>query len=462
MGREKALTGPEAQRVLLVDDEPEVRAALAQTFLLADLRVEEADGAAAARRALGRAPPGVVVTDLRMPGEDGFALMAAVRAVDPDIPVVILTGHGDVPLAVRAVGEGAYDFIEKPASPARLTDVVRRALDRRRLVLENRALRRQVERPEGLPLTGRAERLILGDAPASAAFRERLEAIAAAEADVLIVGETGVGKEGAARALHALSTRRRAPFVTVNCGGLDPETASAELFGLETGAYPGAGPGRPGRFEAADGGVLFLDEVESLPPGLQPGLLRVLAEREVRRTGGSRPIRLDIRVIAAAKADLRGEVAAGRFREDLFYRLDVARLRVPPLRERIGDAPLLFAAFVARAGGDAAAASPGVAERLLTHDWPGNVRELRNAAERFAQGLDLSIGEASAGEGAQALTLAARMEAFERQVIVDALTAAEGRVATAAAALGLPRKTLYDKLTRHDLSSTNFRRAPPR
>ncbi|MEM8753467.1 MAG: sigma-54 dependent transcriptional regulator [Pseudomonadota bacterium] len=443
-------------RVLLVDDEAEVRAALAQAFELADLKVEEAASAAAAMKALRRAPPGAVVTDLRMPGEDGFAVLAAAHAADPEIPVVILTGHGDVPLAVRAVGQGAYDFIEKPASPARLTEVLRRALDRRRLVLENRALRRRVQRPEGLPLTGRRERLTIGEAPASRAFRDRLEAVAAAEADALIVGETGTGKEGAARAIHALSARARGPFVTVNCGGLDPDTASAELFGYETGAFSGARAGRPGRFEEAEGGVVFLDEVESMPAALQPGLLRVLAEREVRRLGAPRPVRLDIRVIAAAKADLREEVAAGRFREDLFYRLDVARLRVPPLRERLSDAPLLFSIFVERAGGGDAAATPEVSARLMAHDWPGNVRELKNAAERFACGLGLAIGE-DEGETPPA-TLAARMEAFERRVIEEALAAASGRVAAAAEALGLPRKTLYDKLARHGLAGADFRR----
>lgn len=447
-------------RVLLVDDEAEVRAALAQTLDLADIPVETADSVAAAEAALTRAPPGAIVTDLRMPGADGFALLAAARAIDPEIPIILLTGHGDVPLAVRAMTEGAYDFLEKPASTARLVDVLRRALDRRALVLENRALRRRVDQLDGLRLSGRATRLILGDAPASIAFRERLEAVAAAAADVLILGETGSGKEGAARALHALSDRRRGPFVAVNCGALDADTAAAELFGQEAGAYPGARIGRPGRFEAAEGGVLFLDEVESLPLSLQPQLLRALAEREVRRAGAAEPVRIDIRVIAAAKADLKDEVAAGRFREDLFYRLDVARVRAPSLRDRIEDAPLLFSALVEQAGGDAAAITGDVAARLMAHDWPGNVRELRNVAERFAQGLGLTIGDDSdpGASGGSARGLAEQVEAFERRVIVDALNTASGRVAAAAEALSLPKKTLYDKLSRYGLTSAEFRR----
>ena len=452
-------------RVLVVDDEAAVRASLAQTLDLADLTAEQASGAAAALRAIskdsfaGRAQPvGVVVSDMRMPGGDGFSLLEGIKAEDADLPVIFLTGHGDVPMAVQAMSAGAYDFLEKPAPPARLVEVVRRALAHRRLVLENRALKDRVAALAAAPGPRGAE-MILGDAPASRAYGDRLDAIARADADVLITGETGAGKEGAARALHARSARRKGPFVTVDCGALSPDASAAELFGHETGAFPGARASRAGRFETAEGGVIFLDNVETLAPEDQARLLRVLQEREVTRLGGAKPVRLDIRVVAATKADLLSAATEGKFREDLYYRLDVAHLRVPPLRERIADAPLLFTRFAAQAAEDAGRASPpppaDLAERLLAYDWPGNIRQLRNTAERFALGLGLDLG-GDAG-GAAAGTLAERIDAFEKEAIAAALAEAKGRVAEAAKALGLPRKTLYDKLARHGLSGADYR-----
>lgn len=443
-------------RVLLVDDEASVRDALAQTLDLAGIEVETADGMVAALKAARRAAPGVVITDMRMPGGDGFELLGALLGLDADLPVVLLTGHGDVPMAVKAMGAGAYDFLEKPAEPSRLVEVVRRALEKRRLVVENRLLREKLA-----DLDRGAEELILGDAPASLAYRDRLTAIAAAEADVLIEGETGAGKEGAARAIHAWSDRSGGPFVAVNCGALPPEIAASELFGHEAGAFTGAQGKRIGRFEQAHGGVIFLDEIETMPVDLQIRLLRVLQEREVERLGSSKAVPIDIRVIAATKENLRDLAGEGRFREDLYYRLDVARLRVPPLRERASDAPLLFAAFLdqaeARRGKPSPPMSPDIAATLTAHDWPGNVRELKNAAERYAQGLGLQIGdEVIEAAGADA-GLTAQVEAFERRVIIAALKAAGGKVAAAAEALNLPRKTLYDKLARHGLEGREYR-----
>lgn len=443
-------------RVLLVDDEAAVRDALAQTLDLADIAVETADGMAAALKAARRSLPGAVITDMRMPGGDGFELLGALLREDADLPVILLTGHGDVPMAVRAMGAGAYDFLEKPADPGRLVDIVRRALDKRRLVVENRALREKLA-----DLDRGADALILGDAPASLAYRDRLTAIAGAEADVLIEGETGAGKEGAARAIHAWSDRRGGPFVAVNCGALPPEIAASELFGHEAGAFTGAQSRRIGRFEQANGGVIFLDEIESMPVDLQIRLLRVLQEREVERLGASKATPIDIRVIAATKENLRALAAKERFRQDLYYRLDVARLRVPPLRERASDAPLLFAAFLdqaeARRGRPSPPMSPDIAALLTAYGWPGNVRELKNAAERYAQGLGLQIGDDLIEQVAADPGLSAQVEAFERRVIIAALQAAGGRVAAAAEALKLPRKTLYDKLARHGLEGREYR-----
>lgn len=446
--------------VLIVDDEPAIRAALAQTLELVGVEAMGTETAADALSQMARtkALPGAIFTDLRMPGMDGFGFLEKVREIDADIPVIMLTGHGDVPLAVRAMNAGAYDFLEKPAPAARLAEVAERALEKRRLVLENRDLKRRVADLDALRLTARASRMIVGDAPASRAYRKEIEAIAAGESDVLVIGETGVGKESAARAIHSLSSRRDRPFVAVNCGAMAGEEGAAELFGHQTGAYGKTGPGRPGRFEQAEGGVLFLDELEAAPEPVQVQLLRALEEREVRRIGAAAPVRVDLRIVAAIKADLADAVAAGRLRADLAYRLDVSRVRVPPLRERIADAPLLFEAFVAEAaveiGAPPPASTPEVYARIAEYDWPGNVRELRNAAQRFAEGRGLGVdGAKEDASQPSASTLAEMTDAFERRMIVRALDAASGRVAAAATALGLPRKTLYDKIARHGIET---------
>jgi two-component system C4-dicarboxylate transport response regulator DctD len=440
--------------VLLVDDEAAVRTALAQTMDLADIDATLAATGEEALATLSADWPGAVVTDMRMPGLSGLDLLAKVRDLDPDIPVVILTGQGDVPMAVKAMTEGAYDFLEKPCPPDRLVEIVRHACEKRRLVLENRALRDRLELAEAGALAGN----ILGEAAATRDYRARLIRVAEAGLDVLILGETGAGKELAARAIHARSDRAAGPFVAVNCGALPPELAASELLGHEKGAFTGALARRIGKFEHANGGAIFLDEIESMPRDLQVRLLRILQERELERLGANTPVALDIRVIAASKADLKAEAAAGRFREDLFYRLDASRLRVPPLRERLEDAPLLFRAFVeaaaARRGSAPPEIGPELAMRLAAHDWPGNVRELKNAAERYAMGLGLQL---DADTDPAPKGLAEQVEAFERAALAEALRHAAGNAAEASAALGLPRKTFYDKLTRHGLRAEDFR-----
>ena len=453
--------GADAPRVLLVDDEKDLRDALAQTLDLAGI---DAVAAASVDEALALLSPdwtGPVIADMRMPGKGGFDLLEAARALDPDLPVVILTGHGDVPMAVRAMNAGAYDFLEKPCPPARLVEIARRAGEKRRLVLENRRLRARLETAQ----SGTLEATILGAGAVAEAFRARLERIAAADLDVLILGETGAGKELAARAIHARSERRDGPFVAVNCGALPAEIAGSELFGHEKGAFTGAAARRIGKFEHAEGGTIFLDEIESMPLDLQVKLLRILQERELERLGGNAAIPLDIRVIAATKPDLKTLAEEGKFREDLYYRLDVARIRVPPLRERLEDAPLLFRAFVEAAAARRDRPAPEISAhdlaRLGAHDWPGNVRELKNVAERFAMGLGLALGPS--GEGAEdpaaapPAGLAAQMEAFERSLLEAALRRAGGRATEAALALELPRKTFYDKLARHGIKPEEFR-----
>ncbi|WP_220816159.1 two-component system response regulator DctD [Pseudomonas paralcaligenes] len=440
-------------QVLLIDDDEHLRQALAQTLDLAGLRVETLADARGVAERIAPDWPGVVVSDIRMPGVDGMQLLEQLHERDAGLPVLLITGHGDVPLAVQAMRAGAYDFLEKPFASEALLDGVRRALELRRLVLENRSLR--------LALADRDElggRLIGQSAPMQR-LREQVGALAAIHTDVLILGETGAGKEVVARALHDLSARRKGPFVAINAGALAESVVESELFGHEPGAFTGAQKRRIGKFEFANGGTLFLDEIESMSPDVQVKLLRLLQERVVERLGGNQLIPLDIRVIAATKEDLRAAADQGRFRADLYYRLNVAPLRIPPLRERGADILLLFQhhaeAAARRHGLPPRELQTGQRAQLLSHAWPGNVRELQNAAERFAMGLDLGLDLPGGAlpAGGDELSLGERVEAYEKALIAAEMTKGHSSVRSLAEALGLPRKTLHDKLRKHGLDS---------
>jgi len=441
-------------QVLLIDDDPHLRQALCQTLDLAGLKVVTRADAHGVVEQLGRDWPGVVVSDIRMPGLDGLQLLEQLKALDAELPVILITGHGDVPLAVQAMRAGAYDFLEKPFASDTLLDSVRRALDRRRLVLDNRSLR--------LALADRRELAarLLGQSPAIQRLREQIGALAATNADVLIVGETGAGKEVVARALHDLSGRRDGPFVAINAGALAESVVESELFGHEAGAFTGAQKRRIGKFEFANGGTLFLDEIESMSLDVQVKLLRLLQERVVERMGSNQLIPLDIRIIAATKEDLRQAADQGRFRADLYYRLNVAPLHIPPLRERGEDILQLFQHYAgaasARHGLPARSLEPTQCAQLMAHGWPGNVRELQNAAERFALGLELGLGPAPGQPAAAELpsggSLNEHVEAFERALIAAELARPHGSLRSLAEALGIPRKTLHDKLRKHGLN----------
>ncbi|WP_439860607.1 sigma-54-dependent transcriptional regulator [Pseudomonas sp. MBLB4136] len=442
-------------QVLLIDDDPHLRQALSQTLDLAGLKVASLADAQGAAARIERDWPGVVVSDIRMPGIDGLQLLEQLHQQDPELPVLLITGHGDVPLAVQAMRAGAYDFLEKPFPSEHLLDSVRRALALRRLVLDNRSLR--------LALSDRNElsARLVGQSAAMLRLREQIGALAGIAADVLILGETGAGKEVVARALHDLSSRRGGPFVAINAGALAESVVESELFGHEPGAFTGAQKRRIGKFEFANGGTLFLDEIESMSLEVQVKLLRLLQERVVERLGGNQLIPLDIRVIAATKEDLRQAADQGRFRADLYYRLNVAPLRIPPLRERGDDILLLFQHFA-----DAAGSRHGLPLRelqsaqcaqLLRHPWPGNVRELQNVAERFALGLDLDLGlqlesQARSDDATPSGSLSEQVEAFERALIAAELSRPHNSLRSLAEALGVPRKTLHDKLRKHGLS----------
>ncbi len=380
-------------QIILIDDDPHLRQALYQTLDLAGLKVLPLAQATGLGERIGRDWPGVVVSDIRMPGMDGLELLAQLHAQDPELPVLLITGHGDVPLAVQAMRSGAYDFLEKPFASDALLDSVRRALALRALVLDNRSLRLALSDRQQL-----STRLV-GHSPAMLRLREQIGALAATKADVLILGETGSGKEVVARALHDLSSRRNGPFVAINAGALAESVVESELFGHEPGAFTGAQKRRIGKFEFANGGTLFLDEIESMSLDVQVKLLRMLQERVVERLGGNQLIPLDIRVIAATKEDLRQAADQGRFRADLYYRLNVAPLRIAPLRERGEDALMLFQHFAdessSRHGLTPNVLQPAQRALLLRHNWPGNVRELQNVAERFALGLELALDDDS-------------------------------------------------------------------
>jgi two-component system C4-dicarboxylate transport response regulator DctD len=440
--------------VIVVDDEAAIREAVQQWLELSGLHVRSCASAAQALALIDRDFAGVVVSDVRMPGTDGLQLLDKLLELDRDLPVILVTGHGDVPMAVQALRQGAYDFIEKPFTPERLLDSVRRALDKRCLVCENRQLREQFSRKDQI------EAQLLGVSKPMENLRRQILELAGTSVNILLRGDTGSGKERVARCLHDFSARAGKPFVALNCAAIPEHLFESELFGHESGAFTGAQGKRIGRIEHADGGTLFLDEVESLPLAQQVKLLRVLQEKTLERLGSNKSIRVDLRVISAVKPDLLDEVKAGRFREDLYYRLNVASLRIPPLCERREDIPLLFEHFAQQAAQrnqrDMPALPPSELARLLGHDWPGNVRELINAAERHALGLSGGVESAA---GAPLQSLAEQMEAFEAQCLHRALQHCQGNIAEVMALLQLPRRTLNEKMQRHGLQRSSYRTA---
>jgi DNA-binding NtrC family response regulator len=437
----------EALSVFIVEDDPSVRLGCMQALELEGIAVH---GAASAEEALERIAPGfagIVVSDIRLPQRDGLALLSALREADPDLPVILITGHGDVSLAVTAMKAGAYDFIEKPFSPERLVDVARRALAQRRLALQVTALRRQLQD------TMAAGGLLIGNSPAMERIRATIADLADTSANVLIRGETGSGKEQVARCLHLASRRREQPFVALNCGGLSETLFESELFGHEAHAFTDAKKRRVGKFEYAGAGTLLLDEIESMQLGQQIKLLRVLQERSFERIGSNTPLPLECRIVAATKADLQQLSTEGAFRADLYYRLDVVAIDLPPLRQRREDILLLFEHFLRQAGArfDREPPSPDQEEQalLLGYDWPGNVRELRNVAERFALGIRAPLLPDAAPTNAP--SLAQSVEDFERVLIAEALRRHNGNLSRASEALRVPKTTLFDKVKKYGL-----------
>ncbi|AXN29850.1 sigma-54-dependent transcriptional regulator [Vibrio coralliilyticus] len=442
--------------VFFIDDESDIRLAIEQSFELEEISAlffSSAEDALLAIKQDGL--PKVVISDICLPGLSGENLLSTVLHQDKDVPVILITGHGDISMAVNALRNGAYDFIEKPFPIDRLIDTTRRGLEKRDLTLENQELKRSLKASQTLGPR------IIGDTPSIQMLRETISHIADTDADILLFGETGTGKELVARSIHEQSSRRDANFVAINCGAVPENLIESELYGHEKGAFTGAETKRIGKFEHAQGGTLFLDEIESMPMQAQIRLLRVLQERVIERVGSNELLPLDIRVIAATKVDLKKAAEAGEFRQDLYYRLNIVTLDLPALRERKEDIAALFHHFLLVAASRYGKSAPGLPNsalsQLLSHDWPGNVRELRNAAERFVLlGKLTQFGE-NIEQSNQPLSLATQVAEFERSAIEQALLESGGSIKQTMDKLSLARKTLYDKMQRYGLDKANYK-----
>jgi len=452
--------------ILLVEDKESLRRVLRLTLESAGYAVEEAEDARAAAQALSRAPFRLVLTDLRMPHGSGLDVLRAAKAVDPDLPVVLMTAYGSVDEAVQAMKDGAHDFLQKPVDSNHLLLLVERALEQARLRTENVLLREEWSRRYGFPR-------IIGESEAIRRAVSETQRVAVTDTTVLLLGESGTGKELFARAVHHLSPRRDRAFVALNCAAIPETLIESELFGHEKGSFTGATERRPGKFELAAGGTIFLDEIGELPLNVQGKLLRAIEEKTVDRIGGRAPVAVDVRVVAATNRDLQAAAEAGEFRRDLYFRLAVFPVRVPALRERGDDVALLARHFAAQYGRELrkrpATVSDEAVAALRSHRWPGNVRELENAIERACiladsatlEARDLGLPDAGAGARdaaadfdlsgtlAEAVERAAR--AVERRKIAGALRAHSGNKTRAAEELGVSYKTLLTKIKDYEL-----------
>ncbi len=444
--------------VIFVDDDPHIRQAIAQTLTLEDLSIACFEDARSGLESISQDYEGVVLCDYNMPGMDGLEMLDRIRAKDDTIPVIILTGQGDISTAVTAMQQGAYDFIEKPFDHDELLELLRHALEKRHLALENRRLKAQLKH------LARPGPRILGDSAGMQKVMATIDPVLDISANILLHGETGSGKDALARYIHENSPRSAHNFVAINCGAVPENLIESELFGHEAGAFTGAEKRRIGKIEYAHKGTLFLDELESMPMALQVKLLRVLEEQRVERLGSNQVQNVDVRIIAATKADLKQLSDEGEFRADLYYRLNVVKLDIPPLRERKDDIPVLFHHFVliaaARYDRESIPLDASQAARLMQHSWPGNVRELRNLAERYVllgpAALDENDSSVTANVSGRQ-TLSEMMDDFERSAVVSALNACHGSIKDTMVQLGIARKTLYDKMKKYGLDKSQFR-----
>jgi two-component system nitrogen regulation response regulator NtrX len=449
-----------SRRILIVDDEQGIRAALGQLLEYEGYEVRSEASALGGIAEYERWHPHLVFMDVKMAGIDGIEALKRLRQLDPTAVVVMISGHATIQTAVEATQHGAYDILEKPLDTDRILVMLRNALQHLELQEENTRLRQTIE----------SRYAIVGRSYAINSLIEKIEKVAGTPARVLITGENGTGKELVARAIHRRSPRAQGPFVEVNCAAIPSELIESELFGHMKGSFTGAIADRPGKFEQADGGTLFLDEIGDMSLAAQAKVLRVLEDNELTRIGGAKRIAVDVRVLAATNKDLPAEITAGRFREDLFYRLNVVPIMVPPLRERKDDIALLVAHFLnvlsEQEGMAPRAITPDAIERLVALDWPGNVRELRNTLERLlilASGPRITASdiERLVGHRAQESTSMAALaecttfegfkQAAERAFLLVKLRAFDWNVSETARALDMPRSNLYKKIERYGL-----------
>ncbi|WP_213781729.1 sigma-54 dependent transcriptional regulator [Caballeronia sp. dw_276] len=446
--------------VLFVEDDDDVRKGSVQAFELNGLKVQPFSRAESVLPRITFGFPGIVVTDLRLPGMDGISLLKQIKQIDETIPVIVITGHGDISIAVDTMRQGAYDFIAKPFSSDYLIEVTRRALEKRYLTLELATLKNALKHRDQI------ESRILGQSRAIVDLRRMILELADTDASVLILGDTGTGKELVARSLHDFGLRKSNNFAAINCAGIPEMLFESEVLGHEAGSFTGAIKRRIGKIEYAKNGTLFLDEVETMQRSLQAKLLRILQERSFERVGSNEAIPMECRIIAGTKSNLLELSQDGDFRDDLYYRLGVVTLEIPPLRDRREDIPVLFEHFVLQAALSYNRPAPDVPQalirELMSRPWLGNVRELRNFAERFSLGMlnraDVPNGEQSIREE---LSLEAQLNGFERYLIEYALRTCMGRASLASEQLSIPKKTLYDKMRRLGIDTNEFKIASP-
>ena len=440
-------------QVIIIDDEAIVRDAMLQTLELEGYQARAYEDPNDGIAQCSVTWPGVIICDVRMDIMDGIDVLQSILEIDHDIPVIMFSGHADIAIAIQAIRMGAYDFLEKTNDPEHQLNTIQRATKKRQLVLENRRLRQAVDGQHAI------ESRMIGQTPQLKRLRDTVLQLAQVDVDLIINGATGTGKEVVARCLHDFSSRANKPFVAINCGALSESIIESELFGHETGAFTGALKKRIGKIEYANGGTLFLDEIESMPASLQVQMLRVLQERVLQRLGGNSDINVDIRVLAASKVNLREAAEKGEFREDLYYRLNVASVDIPTLAQRKDDIPLLFKHFVEqssqRSGRKAEEIPNSLLHLLSLNDWPGNIRELRNVAERWFLGLPVNT-EQDAALVADSGSLEESMDNHERAVISEALSTHSGHAENTAQALGIPRKKLYLRMKKHGIDRNDY------
>jgi DNA-binding NtrC family response regulator len=443
-------------RILIVDDEESTRELFAELLQRWGYEVDQTSDGHGALKLAAETHPDVIISDLVMPKLDGLALVRALREEQPDTPVVIITGKGTIDAAVEAVREGVFDFVEKPLDPARLKVILTRALEKKETLHEMQVLRRRIGAMEsGVGL--------VGNSPPMRKAMELVEKVAPSKASVVITGQSGTGKEMVARAIHQLSPRRDKPFIAINCSAIPTSLMESELFGHERGAFTRADQPRLGCWELADGGTLFLDEVGEIPVELQSKFLRVLEEERLRRLGGKSEITVDVRVISATNKDLKEEIKVQKFREDLYFRLNVFHINLAPLKERHDDIPLLVQHFIDRFSREGGKKLQGVSleamELLCNYAWPGNIRELRNTLERAVILCGTGIiepehlpGELASGGGESAylkLPHGLPLREIEKEYLLASLSRLQNNKARTAQALGISEKTLYNKLYRY-------------